>query len=121
MDGLLVNELLENLYELLYSNTKFNNFSRNKIVNVKASTSLKDDESRYVTLTDSILCRHLTTLEEFMNVANKHLYIHHSGGYSTDGIYRDLEVTVWKQKINANKKILNTQLINDSLFLTSLI
>ena len=106
IDDLLIDDLLVNLYALLYKNSRFNSFSRNKIVTIKAAISEEDVNSvRYVTLTDNILCKYMTTLEEFMDVANKYIYKHHIGGYVTDGIYHDIEVTVWKQKIHANRNI----------------
>ena len=106
IDELLIDDLLVNLYALLYKNSRFNNFSRNKIVSIKAAISEEDVNSvRYVTLTDNILCKHMTTEEEFMDVANKYIYKHHAGGYVTEGIYHDIEVTVWKQKTHANRNI----------------
>ena len=105
IDDLLVKDLLENLYGLLYKNTRFNNFSRNKIVLVKGAILNDDKVMRYVTLTDNILCKYITTLEEFMSVADKHLYKHHVGGYVNAGIYHSIEVTVWKMKLYANRNI----------------
>ena len=58
-----------------------------------------------MTLTNNIVCKPTTTLEEFMVKANKTLIKHYVGGYTDDGVYPKLEVTVWKMKNYRNKHI----------------
>ena len=111
VEGLQPEELVKSLFGLLNKNSTFNRFSRNKIISIKAaiyesSNGIDSGEvARYVTLTNNIVCKPTTSLEEFMGKANKTLIKHYIGGYTDDGVYPKLEVTVWKMKNYKNKHI----------------
>lgn len=94
------NTLILQWYNLLYSNTNFKTFSRNKILDFKGKVG-----SKYVLVSKDCRISNLTTQTEFTRIVKREIL-------DRTSYYPSLEVIIWKLRFKSNKTgLLKTELL----------
>lgn len=99
------NSLINCLYKLLYTNTKFKNFSRNKILDLFTpvhSSKVEEDKKTYRRHKISINNRisNITTNEEFNRIIKRNIC---NGSYLAS-YYPRIEIVIWKERFKPKNK-----------------
>ena len=92
IDELDFNGLINNLYGLLFTNTKFKTFSRNKIVDIKSKSANKS-----ILISRDNRINNLTTKDEFTRTIKRNIL--ESGSLSR--YFSQVEIVVWKERFKS--------------------
>ena len=92
IDELDFNGLINNLYGLLFTNTKFKTFSRNKILDIKSKSGNKS-----ILISRDNRVSNLTTKDEFTRTIKRNIL--ESGSLSR--YLSQLEIVVWKERFKS--------------------
>ena len=95
IDELDFNGLINNLYGLLFTNTKFKTFTRNKILDLKGKVN-----NKYLLISKDCKISNITSKDEFTRTIRRNIL--ESGNLSK--FYPQLEIVVWKEKFKPSNK-----------------
>ena len=95
IDELDFNGIINNLYGLLFTNTKFKTFSRNKIVDIKGKMG-----SKYILVSKDCRISNLISRDDFTRLIKRNIL--ESGNLSK--FYPQLEIVVWKERFKPSNK-----------------
>ena len=90
IDEFNFNNAITALYGLLYTNTKFKTFSRNKILDLKGKWG-----DKYFLLSKDCKINNLTTLDEFIKIIKYHKLESNKLSY----YYIQFEIVIWKDRM----------------------